>query len=244
MEMMIEWKALAATSLAVALLSAAPGMVLAAGQGGEQKAVASSDRQGESVLTRPQREKVEKSVSKAGEEARNKERGRLVEEAIAAITRTREAVALLHQKKTDEALKALEQVAGKLDILLARAPEMALAPVDVQTWRIEFAADLDTVRKARKHIEELVDDGRLQDARQLARDFGSEIHVNVANLPLATYPLAVREAVRLIDAGKIKEAAQVLQAALRNLVITDIVIPLPIMRARAELDLAQELAAK
>jgi hypothetical protein len=56
---------------------------------------------------------------------------------------------------------------------------------------------------------------------------------------LATYPLALREAARLLDQNKTDEAKAVLQTALNTLVVVDRVAPLPILVAQSAIDQAQ-----
>jgi hypothetical protein len=67
----------------------------------------------------------------------------------------------------------------------------------------------------------------------------SEIRVRTFNLPLATYPAAMREAARLLDASKLDEAAAVLLTALHTLIVTDHATPLPLVVAAAAIDAAQ-----
>ncbi|HHH9009784.1 TPA: heat resistance protein YfdX2, partial [Pseudomonas aeruginosa] len=69
----------------------------------------------------------------------------------------------------------------------------------------------------------------------------SEIVITVTNIPLASYPAAVKAVVPLIDQGKIEEAKAALQAALSTLVETRSVHPLPALRARLLLKRAETL---
>jgi len=73
----------------------------------------------------------------------------------------------------------------------------------------------------------LLKKGRVQDARALVSGLASEIIIEVVNIPLATYPDAIKAVVPLIEAGKVKEAKAALVAALNTLVITRHIIPLP-----------------
>ncbi|NQC15894.1 YfdX family protein, partial [Pseudomonas aeruginosa] len=68
---------------------------------------------------------------KAAREAAKK-RAELAQDAITALAKTHEALILLDANKTKEALDALELASGKLGLVLARKPELALAPVDVR----------------------------------------------------------------------------------------------------------------
>jgi hypothetical protein len=66
----------------------------------------------------------------------------------------------------------------------------------------------------------------------------------VTELPLATYPAAIRAVAPLIDAGKTAEAEAALYAALNTLVIETYVVPLPRVRAQAMLREAEKLGCE
>jgi len=66
----------------------------------------------------------------------------------------------------------------------------------------------------------------------------------VTNIPLATYPAAIKKAAKLIDEEKMDEAKKELQLALNTLVVTDTIIPLPVVAAEKSLNEAETLAEK
>ena len=168
----------------------------------------------------------------------------LIKEAVGAVDKTRDALATLDKGQTDEALKTLTEVTGQLEILIAREPELALAPASTRIIERDLLGSLPAIRDHRDRIEELVDDGQIQEARALMRGFGSEIVIETTNLPLATYPDAIKAVVAEIEAGNVERAKQTLQTALSTLVLTEGVIPLPPLRAEAVLEEARRLAAK
>jgi hypothetical protein len=165
----------------------------------------------------------------------------MLQEAQDALEETNNALAALDQGKTKDALDALSRATGKLEMVVARDPELALAPVDVRIVTHDLYATPDRIRKARDEAEQLLDDGRVQDARAVLSDLASEIVISVTSLPLATYPDAIKAASPLIDAGKIDEAKATLNSALDTLVVTDHVIALPVLRAHEMLDEAEDL---
>lgn len=170
-------------------------------------------------------------------------RKKVTADAIAAVNESKNALKLLDDKKTEETLAALEQVTGKLELILAREPTLALAPVDVEIVAYDLLADLDTIRAVIKEAEDYLEDGEIQKARPLVANLASEIQIRTTNIPLATYPAAIKAVAPLIDAGKVGEAKVALQAALNTLVVTtDEVIPLPIERAESLLKKAEALA--
>lgn len=165
-------------------------------------------------------------------------------DAIAAVKETNNALNALEEKKTKVALAALERATGKLGILLARDPKIALAPIDVSALTINVVADFDTVIHLRDEASRLLDDGQVQAARHLLGGLASETVINVSNIPLATYPNAIKLTIKLIDAGKIEEAKKLLHATLDTVVITKTVIPIPMVIASELLKEAEKLAEK
>lgn len=173
-----------------------------------------------------------------------KKRQQLIADAAVAVTETEKAISALEMKKKDEALKSLALATGKLELILARDPKLALAPVSLEVQTIDILSTPDTVKAAVKQAKEYLDDGEIQKARPLIATLASEIDFHTTNIPLGTYPAAIKAITPLIDAGKIDEAKAGLRAALNTLVITTEVVPLPKLRAELLLKEAQTLAEK
>ncbi len=168
----------------------------------------------------------------------------IVEEVAEALRLTERALDALYQGEEDEALDLLAQTTGKLELAVTRDPDLALAPVDVSVTVHDLVASVDDVEEMVDQAEELLEKGRVQDARALLKDLGSEMVISVVNLPLATYPDAIKAAVLLVDADMPEQAASVLEEALSTLVVVDHVVPLPLLRAERALAVAQEMAAR
>ena len=182
--------------------------------------------------------KVDKKSNKETEQIRKE----ITQDAITAINETVNALRHLDKKKTKSALRSLEKATGKLDIILARDPSLALAPVDVVAQTYDTITTPKHVERLRDDAEDFLEDGRVQEARRILENLRSETVISTTNIPLATYPQAIKKAVALIDKKKIDEAKVVLQVALNTLVITDTIIPLPVARAKAFLEDAEKLA--
>lgn len=208
-----------------------------AAEAGVATAPASSDFQAQlKEAQQPARPEVENQRKESEEEARRS----LDKEAIAAIEQTKKAVGAIAADKADEALAAIEQATGKINVLLARNPASALIPVDLDVAVIDTApretqAMLDIARDASR----AVDEKNFPTARALLFSLMSEIRVRTYNLPLATYPDALKEAARLLDQKATKEANTVLLTALNTLVVIDRVTPLPLLLAREAINQAQ-----
>lgn len=189
--------------------------------------------------TEQNRESVEGSVQEEAGRQLSEKRQRLISDAVAALDETEKALIALDEENTDEALEALAVATGKLELIVTRDPDLALAPVAVDLISHDVLADVETIRATRETIEDLVDDGEIQKARPLMRDFASELVISTSNLPIATYPDAIKLATAMIDDGDIDAAKRTLRTALATLVVTETVIPLPILRAELFISAAE-----
>ncbi len=167
----------------------------------------------------------------------------LDQEAVAAIAETRNALLSIAANNPPEALAAIERATGKINILLARNPATALIPVSFEVEVLD-AAPIDTklIQERVSAVEKAMAAQDYPAMRVLLVSLTSEIHTRTYNLPLATYPAALKEAARLLDQKKNDEARDVLLAALNTLVIVDRARPIPVVLAQAAVIKAQELA--
>src|SRR5437868_12397241 len=164
----------------------------------------------------------------------------LDKEGMEAIQQTHQALNAIAAGKTDEALADIEQATGKLNILLARNPATALVPVDVEVDVVDIAPqDIKVIHKIAQDASKAMDAKDYPSARALLYSLMSEIRVRTYNLPLATYPEALKQAARLLDQKSTKDAAAVLSTALNALAVIDRVTPLPLLLAREAINQAQ-----
>ena len=222
--------------LPVALL-AAIGLFVASPLSAEAEDTASAEET-------QQPEAVEEQVQDEVDQEAAERRKAMFAEARSALDSTNAALKALDEDKTKEALDALALATGKLEILLARDPDLALAPVDVRYMTHDVYATADEIRAARKQVEELLEDGKVQEARALLSGLASEYIISVRSIPLATYPDAIKAVTPLIDKGETEEAKLALRRVLNTLVVTDRVISLPVVRARHMLGAAEKLINK
>jgi hypothetical protein len=168
----------------------------------------------------------------------------LIADAVSALDESYAALDLLTAGNADKAVKALSRATGKLDIVLAADPDLALAPVDVRVTIHDVIATPADVEALRDRAEEALEDGRLQDARHRIAGLASEHIISTVNIPLASYPAAIKQAAARILSGSTVEGRTILETALAALVVEDLIVPLPLARAEAALGLAQPLAEK
>ncbi|HHU0770509.1 TPA: heat resistance protein YfdX2 [Escherichia coli] len=205
----------------------------------EQAAVSSLPARPEpkpEVVTEVQPEVQKETDSQAADK-----RKQVLNEAVSALALTKSALAALDEKESARALATLAEVTGKLELIVAREPTLALAPVDVRTIVHDLFANTETVEAMTDEALDALKHGEVQRARRVLALLASEIVITVTNIPLASYPAAVKAVVPLIDQGKIEEAKAALQSALSTLVEERSVLPLPVLRAKLLLKRAEPL---
>jgi hypothetical protein len=183
---------------------------------------------------------LQPDIEKQRKEAEQQAHQSLNQDAVAAVQMTRQAANDIGSNKKDAAMTAIEQATGKINILVARNPADALIPVDAEVDAIDTAPhDIGAIRDLTKDALLAVDQKNFPAARVILYSLMSEIRVRIYNIPLATYPAALKSAARLLDQNKIQEAQTTLTTALDTLVVVDRVTPIPLILARAAVTAAQ-----
>ncbi len=188
-------------------------------------------------------EEVQGQVDQQTQQQASEQRQEIHEEALAALREAERALRALDDGDGTTALEAIERAVGKLQIILARSPDLAMAPIGATVTQIDVFMDSESIRDAIKQAREFLSDGRVQEARHLLSTLASEVVISESYLPLATFPSDLAEVAPLIDQGKLDLAKQRLVATLSTVVIVDRIIPLPIVRAELLLDNAEQLAS-
>ncbi|GAB4375404.1 MAG: hypothetical protein Kow0075_01740 [Salibacteraceae bacterium] len=150
----------------------------------------------------------------------------------------------LSENNVDKAMDALEVATGKLEIALAKNPDLALVPINVSMETIDLVADIETVREVKEAVKKALKDGHFQIVRDEAAKLASEIQITTVNMPLAAFPEVLKTCAVLLDNGKVEETKVLLYTSLNALTIEEVRIPLPILRAQAMIAKAAELAEK
>lgn len=186
--------------------------------------------------------RVQNGAEKSTQDQMAEKRQKVNQEALSAIRETQNALKAFDEGKDKEALSALERATGKLELILVREPKLSLAPAGAWVSSQRTHADINKITELRMQAARLLNEGRVQEARHLLQNLASETVINVSNIPLITYPTAIKEAVRFADQGKIEDAKQILQTALNTLVITQTIVPLPVVEAEQLLKQAEVLS--
>lgn len=155
------------------------------------------------------------------------------------------AVTLLDQSKPEDALKLLKEAVGSFDIALGADPKLNMVPVSSVVQVHELYSDPKAIQGQILRSVDLLNNGRIQEARQLLMPLQNDITETVTYLPMATYPAAIRASVKEIVDGNIDQAKATLAGAMNTLVVSDVrVVPIPLLAARSLIDEASKMDKK
>ena len=232
-------KLIGATAAAAVVMPISSSAVAQAAEAAQRAAPAKLSQQG-----RPLRRTPSKGMQQPVASTLSTDRTKLIEEAVTAVQETRNAMRAIDQNKPKDAIAALERAPGKLEIVLARTPDLALAPIDVTVTTYDVLGTVQDVQRVRAVAKSAFDRGRMQEARRLMDGLASETVISITNVPLGTYPSALKQAAALLHQGKSQDAKLVLETALNTFVITSTIAPLPLARAQAAIEEGRTLMEK
>ncbi len=200
----------------------------------------------EKVVEKKGHLKTSAQISERAVEKEKKKAAHIKEElnkkAIKAVADTYKVLDLLNQKKTKEALDLLKKVIGEMEIILTVNKNISLIPINSYTVVVDTDLSPKEISKKISEVKTKLNHGDIQGARNLLDTLQSEIDIVIENLPLATYPDAMKLASKYIINGKIDEAKSILQIALNSMVVKKIVIPIPLVRASDLIDEASKVS--
>ncbi len=137
--------------------------------------------------------------------------------------------------------KILTDASGKLDIVMARDPNLKMALIGVQTYSRDLDAKNKDVKKVVEQAKVQLIEGHIQEARTLLAPLSSELRITTEYLPMETYPAAIKVASKEIQDGKLQEAEQLLTDTLDSIVSKEEIVPLPPLRAEIDTLHAEQL---
>jgi len=207
------------------------------------------NQKSEKMLTEPNelgmdRGTLEAAVQSASLRIIESNEQELTKEGLAAIDATIKARDAIKNGDTDIALNYIETAVGKIEVLLAREPELALIPISSVVRTEEFIGDIKTIKAIRSKVQQSINEGNYQLARAEISTLGSEVRIETANIPTISYPLALKASAALLDDGENNLALENLQSILNTLMVTEKVFPLPIIKAEVMIKEALSLDYK
>jgi hypothetical protein len=167
---------------------------------------------------------------------------KVVQEAVDAVALTQEVLIALDRDKKDEAIKKLEKAIGKLEVVMSNPKAPALIPLSASVVVSEFPGSAYDVENAVITSIALLQHKRVQDARLIVQGLKDEIDFVTVNLPLASYPAALKLAAKFLHEDKGAKAKTVIATALNTFVEVDVVTPIGILQAQELIDAASKVA--
>ncbi len=161
-----------------------------------------------------------------------KQQALVVKEALAAVTQTNNAINLIHAGHAKKAVAAIKAALENTKTLLKKNPGADLFPVDESVNVHDLVTTIPQVNQAVKAANKEMTKGNYQAAAALLNNLKSEMDIVTINLPLSTYPGSLKQALSLFGKNKIQQAGQVLLGMMNSLVVNQVVVPLPILRAQ------------
>ncbi len=165
------------------------------------------------------------------------------QEIVDGLKNTLKAISLLEKHDVKSAKVALISATKQFEIALKKDPNLKLVPVNMETTFDDFPLTLADVKSIKKNALKMVNNNQPQEAIILLSQLKDQITITTTNLPMDLYPVAVKHALNALNKGKkIDTALPLLTDALNTMVVTEIVIPMPILIAQSALKDAQKLS--
>ena len=169
---------------------------------------------------------------------------KLAKKALESLELASKALKSLENNDSDTAIKNIELALGKLEVILSAEDAPKLLPIDNQIRVYDFLGSAEDVKKVVKTVKTLLGNNKVQEAREHLLTLQSEIDITVINLPLATYPDALKLASKHILEEKTKEAKEILKLSLNTFTEVHQIIPLPLINTNHLVTIASDVAKK
>ncbi len=169
---------------------------------------------------------------------------KIVKEAVKAVALTQKVLQDLDKGNKEQALKDLKEAIGDLEVVLSAPNAPALIPIDSSVEIVDFPGTLEDIKTGIITAKALLKENKIQEARRVLDTLRSEIVLKIINLPLASYPAALKLASKMVHEGRIDEAKNVLNDALATFVETDVITPIPLVQAINLVQEAQKIVKK
>ncbi len=155
----------------------------------------------------------------------------ITKDALSMIEETQNTVKLLNDNKTKEAQSKLYELIGRMETLVAANPGLDLIPVGANSHINELITDINVIRGITDAAKTAAKKGYYQEAKKLLNGLASEEIIATYYLPFASYPEGLKLAAVLTKEGKTELAKSTILELLNTIVIEELTIPLPVLKA-------------
>ncbi len=167
---------------------------------------------------------------------------KVVQEAVDAVALSQQVLVELNANQKDKAIKTLEKAIGKLEVVMSAPNAPALIPIAARVEVSEFLGTPYDVENAVITSTALLRSRHIQEARVIVEKLKDEIDLITVNLPLASYPAALKLAAKYLHEDKIDKAKVVIANALHTFVEVDVITPIGIIQAQQFVQEASKIA--
>ncbi len=182
-------------------------------------------------------------INNTKEDAKNTQ-VKLIDEALESLKLTTSALKDLENNNGSMARKNIELALGKLEVILSAENTPKLLPIDNGMRITNFLGSAEDVKKIVLEVKALLSANKVQEARHLLSTLQSEVDITVVNLPLTTYPDALKLASKYILEENNEEAKKILKLALSTFAEVHQTISLPLANTTHFITLASNIAKK
>ncbi len=153
-------------------------------------------------------------------------------EVIEGLQQTVVALRALHANQVKPAKDALEKATKLFDKALKKDPKLGLVPIADEVQVNDFTGNTKLIKQTIQSVQSLLKDHDIQAARKMLLPLQDEMDMQTEFLPMDTYPVATKEALKMLNKGNSKLAFTTLMTALHTVVTQVDIVPLPLLAAQ------------
>ncbi len=153
-------------------------------------------------------------------------------EVMEGLTQTLQAIAALQKNDIKTAKELLAKASENFQKALKANPNLSFVPIAQEIVVKVFQGDVKLIKTIIQKSIELLKNNDTQAARALLIPLQDEMDIITEYLPMKLYPLATKEAAKALDKGNVAKALAILSAGLNTIVVTQVVIPIPLLVAQ------------
>lgn len=156
---------------------------------------------------------------------------------VDAFTKTLQAVSLLHERKSNEAIALLQTVNQQLKTALKEHPEQTRVLVAQEITVAEYLGDSAQLEKAITLAERLLKEHSTQSAREIVMRLQDALIVDNTYLSVKAYARTIAKTLALLEDGVLLQkdehdaALLMLNMALHDMIHARIIVPIPFLKA-------------
>ncbi len=164
-------------------------------------------------------------------------------EALSLIEKTQDVLKEIDKGQNKAAENQLYELIGKMETLVTANPKLGLIPVNASTKRNELVTDINVIKNLVSTAQNAMKKGYYQEAREILDKLVSEQIITTYYIPLTSYPDGLKFAALKLKEDKPKLAKAAVMELLNTVVLEEMKLPLPVLKAEQYVAEASELNA-